>query len=87
MKCRHINTGEECESSTFNTSSVSEVIIYTDGWMDTDYPSRYEWFIEKTGEWMSWKDAWAGKYIINDNYNTFFFEPDNDEDRKRGYTL
>lgn len=87
MKIRDINTKEEGTSSKFNTHSLTEIIVYIGDDCDTDYQKNYEVFIEATQQWMTFKEAWDGKHIINDNYNTCFFEPKNEEDRKRGFTL
>jgi len=87
MKILKIDTGEIGSSSKFNTSSFSEIIVYFDDWMDTDYMSNYYVFIEATQKWMTFKEAFKQKYIITDNHNTCFFEPKNEEDKERGYTL
>jgi len=93
MKIKHIPTGEIGSSSKYNTHALNEIIVYiTDDcdnipWTDTDYPSNYMVFIESVGEWMTFNDAFHDKHIITDNYNTYFFEPENEEDRKRGHTI
>jgi hypothetical protein len=87
VKIKNIKTGEEGTSGNFNTSSLTEIMVYFEDWMDTDFMSDYYVFIKKTQEWMTFKEAFKYKFLINDNYNTSFFEPENEEDRKRGYTL
>lgn len=88
MKIRCIEKPEDIgESSNFNVQSLNEIMVYFDDWMDTDYPKNYEVYIEAINEWISFSKAWKEKHIINDNYNKRFFEPDNDEDRERGFTL
>ena len=87
MKVRNIKTKEKGESSSFNTHSLSEVIV---GWkeeLDTVFTKDLEVFIEALQVWKTLNQAFKDKDIINDNYNEYFFEPKNEEDRKRGYTL
>ncbi len=87
MKIRKIDTEEIGESSEFNTSSLSEILVYFSDWMDTDYMKDYMVYIEATEKWMTFTEAFKEKHIITDNYNRHFFEPETEEDRKRGYTL
>ncbi len=44
-----------------------------------------EW--KSVGYWVSMSEAFKNNDLITDNYNTKFFEPENDEERKRGYRL
>jgi len=39
------------------------------------------------GHWIPMDEAFKNKDLITDNYNTTFFEPENDEEKKRGYRL
>jgi len=87
MKVRSLKDGSLAESSTYNVQSVSEILVYWPDEMDTDYMSNYEVFIEAEQRWMTFHEAFEGKHLINDNYNTHFFEPTTEEDRQRGYTL
>ena len=87
MKIRNIKTGEEGTSGKFNIHSLTEIFVYFDDWMDTDFMHNYEVFIEATQTWMTFNNAFNEKHLINDNHNTYFFEPTNEEDRERGYTL
>lgn len=87
MKIRCIKTGKIGQSGSFNTRSLCEILVYFENDMDTDCQKNYEIFIEKEQKWMTFKEAWKGKHIINDNYNTVFFEPENEEDKERGFTL
>jgi len=73
------------------------------GGADSVYISELEVFITKNlefllkrtiipewtpvGHWMSMSEAFKNNDLITDNYNTKFFEPKNDEERKRGYRL
>lgn len=44
-----------------------------------------EW--KSVGHWISMSEAFENYDLITDNYNIEFFEPENDEERKRGYRL
>jgi hypothetical protein len=81
-------------SGKFNVCALSEVICYwEDGSADSLFIKDLDVFIEArtyTGNHIGWKDmrqAFEDKDIIIDNFNTYFFEPENEEDRKRGFTL
>lgn len=37
------------------------------------------------GHWISMSEAFENHDLITDNYNTTFFEPNNEEEKKRGY--
>ena len=71
------------ESSSFNVHALSEVLTGDDSAFIKDLDA----FIETRGEWKDMKQAFKDNDIITDNYNTRFFEPKTQEDRKRGYTL
>ena len=72
----------------FNVHGLGEVLVgFVDGDMDSVYIRDLEVFIEALDEWKSMSKAFEDSDIITDNYNTYIFEPKNDEDRKRGYTL
>ena len=87
MKVRSVIDGRMAESSTYNVQSVSEILVYWSDGPDTYYMSNYEVFIEAEQWWMTFHEAFEGKHLINDYYNTHFFEPTTEEDRQRGYTL
>lgn len=87
VKIRNIDTHEEGSSGMFNISSICEIIVYFNDWMDTDYQKRYEVFIEAIGKWIPFREAFRDNHLIVNNHNTCFFEPTNEEDRKRGFTL
>lgn len=38
-------------------------------------------------KWIDMGEAFRNHDLITDNYNTYFFEPKCEEDRKRGFTL
>jgi len=85
-------------SSRFNMCGLGEVICFwTDnggeGGSDSMYIKELDVFIEaedaESGQSIGWKDmrqVFKDRDIITDNYNSYFFEPDNVEDRARGYT-
>ena len=54
---------------------------------DSVFVADLDVYIEAIGSWIDMNTAFENGDIITDNYNRFFFEPTNDEDRKRGYTL
>lgn len=95
MKAREkIHPETIIHTGKFNIHALSECICY---WPEGDADSMYfkdlDVFIEatnETGDVIGWKDmreAFGDKDIIVDNFNTHFFEPANEEDRKRGFTL
>ncbi len=87
MKIRNKKTKDIGSSGKFNIHSLSEIYVYFDDWMDTDYMSNYDVYIEKLKEWKDLNQAFKDKDLITNNYNTYFFEPENDEERKQGCRL
>lgn len=88
MKLRHKKTGALAYSSNFNMCSMSEIHVYfEDGDADSDFIPEYEAWIEAKKEWKCLSEAFRDRDVISDNYNSHFFEPPTEEDRKRGYTL
>ncbi len=92
MKVRQKNTsGEHWKmiSGKFNVHALSEVICFwSTGEADSMFVADLDVFIEANG--IGWKDleqAFKDKDIITDNFNTCFFEPANEKDKERGYTL
>lgn len=73
-------------ASRFNLSSLSEVILQLEDDCDSVYIKDLDVYLEKTMQWKSLSQAMKDKDIIHDNFNTIFFEPDNEADRERGYT-
>lgn len=74
-------------SSRFNMHGFSEVIVqFSDGDATSELIEELEVQL-KNGSWYKMSDAFYNNLIINDNYNTRFFEPRTLDDRKRGYTL
>lgn len=87
MRVRHIKTGEIGSSHEFNIHAMCKILVYFNDWMDTDYPSEYEFYIEALDKWVKWDEARKRKYIITDNYNERFYESFKFPKaiRKRGY--
>lgn len=77
----------------FNIHGIGEVIGYGETFgSDLFYTADLDVLLgeEKESWHLRWKDmrqAFKDHDLITDNYNTRFFEPVNEEDRKRGYTL
>lgn len=88
MKIRNKKTGEVGSAREFNTSSLSEILVFFEnGGADSDYIQNYDVFLESKQEWKDMSEAFKDKDLIIDNHNTYFAEPQNEEDRKRGYFL
>lgn len=86
MKLRHKSTGQVAHASRFNVHGLSEIIVYfEDGGADSDYIHKYDVFLTKTGTWKHMPRAFRDHDLIVDDYNEKFFEPENDEERERGY--
>lgn len=88
MKVRYKHNGGEAYSSQFNTHALSEVLTGDDSPFIKDLDVFIPWcpLYDFTG-WIDMRAAFELKYIINDNYNTCFFQPRTMEDMKRGYTI
>lgn len=93
MKVRHKEKGLLGFSNNFNTHSLDEIIIRFDDingenmGADSDYIYNYESFLEATQKWKDMRHAFQDHDLITDNYNTYFFESKNEEDRIRGFAL
>lgn len=79
MKVRYKKSGSEAESSRFNVNALNEVLT------GDDSPFIRELDVWIDGAWKDMRQAFEDRDIIPDNYNTWFAEPKNKEDRKRGY--
>jgi hypothetical protein len=80
-------------SGDFNTHAMAEVIVGFDddpdgthNGMDSMYTGDLEVLLS-SGEWKFMPHALRDHDLITDDYNTHFFEPANEADRERGYTL
>lgn len=65
----------------FNIHALCEVDVGDDSILCSDL----EAFIVAKNEWKNFSDALRDRDIIPDNYNAWFREPKNDEERKRGW--
>lgn len=87
MKIREKKTGELGSSGRFNIHGMSDIVVdFDNGEMDSCFIGDFEVLLSN-GLWKDLSQAFRDKDIITDNYNTRFFEPKNEEDRERGYTL
>lgn len=87
MKIRHKKTKNMGQASQFNVNSLFEIYVYFSDWMDSDFIGNYDVWIAEINQWKDMYQAFKDKDLITDNYNTRFFEPENDEERERGYRL
>lgn len=88
MKVRHKEKGYLGSSGNFNMHGLGEMIVYfEDGDCSSEFIRDYEVFLKQKQEWKDINQAFKDKDIINDNYNTCFFEPPTEDDRVRGFTL
>lgn len=88
---------DRCYSSNFNTQALAEVICcWDDGSRDSMFIKDLDIFIESCYQnescdirigWKDMRQALKDHDIITDNFNTCFFEPTNEIDRKREFTL
>lgn len=84
MKLRYKSSGKEISVYRFNTLSAYGEILTGD---DTVPMESFDAFIEAKQEWKDLRQAFKDHDVITDNYNQYFFEPSNEEDRKRGFAL
>lgn len=85
MKLRNRETGEECTSYRFNVYGLREIIVHYPTELDSDFICNYEVWLTKSMEWKDMREAFRdGDLIVNDE-NTKFFEPENDDEREKGY--
>lgn len=71
------------EADKFNTTEV--IVQYPDGSIASEFPSNLEVLIND--KWISLKEAFKNHDLIYNLHNTEFFEPKDEEERKRGYRL
>ena len=87
MKLRRRVDGEICSGSRFNMHSLHEIVVYGGDWCDTMYIREFDVWLEARQEWKDLQQAFRDHDVIVDNYNSRFFEPENEQDRARGFTL
>ena len=78
-KLRYKKMDHEFEASRFNTHALAEVLTGD----DSAFFSELDVFIN--GEWKDFSQAFKDRDLIPDNYNVYFREPANEEERARGY--
>ena len=83
MKVRYKETGVIAGSGRFNISTVGEVLTGD----DSAYIHDLDVWLEQKKEWKDMVQAFKDYDLITDNDNTIFFEPRNEEEKKRGYSL
>lgn len=67
---------------------LEEVEGYNEAFgVDLFYIKDLDVWIEGLGKWKDMRLAFRDKDLIIDNHNTVFFEPENEDERKRGYRL
>jgi len=75
-------------TNKFNVHGLGEVLVgFTNEDIDSCFIKDLEAYIEKLNTWKDMNQAFCDKDIITDNFNTWIFEPQTEEDRERGYTL
>lgn len=85
MKLRYKHNKAECRGSKFNILACCPDEVLTGD--DSVYVTDLEVWLEQKQEWKDMVQAFKDHDLIRDNHNQYFFEPANEEDRKRGYTL
>ncbi len=74
------------DSSEFNVHALAEVIVtFPDGERDSVFIRDLEVMLP-TG-WHDMNESFGDGSLIRDNYNTCFFPPANEAERKQGYRL
>ena len=90
MKIRHKDNPEEVGfASLFNPNLFGEMFVNFTFQNYSDDIYKYEFYVESLGEWVDSERLFDRKerLTIVDKYNTRFFEPENEADKKRGYLL
>ena len=82
MKVR-FKKGKETFANKFNPTGVGEVLTGD----DSVFISDLNVWLESKKEWKDMSEAFRDHDLIVDNYNTYFFEPRSEEDRKRGFVV
>jgi len=83
MKVKYKKSGMITEANRFNTSTCSEVLTGDDSVFIIDL----DVYLDSKLKWVDMGEAFKNKDLITDNYNTRFFEPKNEEDKQRGFSL
>lgn len=83
MKIRYKKTGIEGAASDFNVHALGEVLTGD----DTVYIKDLDVWLPALGAWKDMREAFQDHDLIVDDYNTRFFEPENDAERARGFRV
>ena len=81
MRLRYKSSELVTGGSTFNPHGMCEINTHDDSVSVVDLD------VEIGGVWVDMREAFRRGLLITDNHNTRFFEPTNEEDKNRGYTL
>lgn len=75
-------------SDSFNVHALAEILVNFDNdqGASSEYIKDYEVLLSD-GNWHDMGVAFEQHFLITDNFNTGFFEPKNEEDQIRGFTL
>ncbi len=103
MKVRYIKNKEITGSASKLNGIGEVIVQFDDGSADSEFASELEIFISKNleflitkgiipewksvGHWIPLSKSFKEHLVITDNHNTEFFEPENEEEKKRGYRL
>lgn len=86
MDVRYINKPDEVfYSNCFNISSCFEVLICNSKTVNSEFIYKLE--VKIKDKWILMKNAFKNHDLITDTQNSYFFEPTNEIDKKRGYCL
>ena len=81
MLLRYKGQTETFHGSRFNTMALNEVLTGD----DSAYIHDLDVYLPKKKEWKCLQQAFKDNDVIPDNYNEWFGEPRDEEDRQRGY--
>lgn len=86
MKLRTKDHLTPCYGSNFNMSALNEVLVnFDEGDADSMFVSDLQ--VQIGDNWKNLISAFKDRDLITDNHNTCFFQPRNEEEKKRGYSL
>lgn len=86
MRVRHKKTGAIGHSNNFNLHAIWEIIVYFDeSDCSSAFVSECDVYLKSKNEWKSMDEAFREKDIITNNYNSYFREPRNKDERLRGW--
>jgi len=83
LKMRYKKTGRITFCSKFNVGGLFEVITED----DSAFIKDLDVYLTKKQEWKDLGQAFKNKDLIPDNLNVWFYEPENEVERKQRYRL